>query len=298
MKNSGDGTTRAAQSTKPNQLATVSERKLNANRENAKKSTGPKTAVGKALSRMNAVKHGLFVRQDTCFSVQGEDPEEYQELLIALANQYQPVGRAEEIEVERIAICWWRLKRAWRYENAVNGRAQLDFGGWREEEEDWCKEQDQAAAAHILKLESVKKEIEDAGSMSKELKERIFAMAPEFELMWSTGEHLVQELLSEPTLRMEFLKLSRQKYPSMLALHTITRMISVLKTASNCRWTSMREIAMGQQAIPNREALDKISRYETTIERNLNRAIDRLERLQRRRKGDPVPPPVSVTLTP
>jgi len=43
--------------------------------------------------------------------------------------------------------------------------------------------------------------------------------------------------------------------------------------------------------------LDKILRYDSAIDRNLGRAYDRLERLQRRRKGEPVPLPVSVRLT-
>ena len=40
----------------------ISEAKLRANRENAKKSTGPKTVRGKAYSRRNALKHGLLIR--------------------------------------------------------------------------------------------------------------------------------------------------------------------------------------------------------------------------------------------
>jgi len=50
------------------------------------------------------------------------------------------------------------------------------------------------------------------------------------------------------------------------------------------------EVAIGQNAIPNREALDRILRYETAIERQLGRAVDRLERLQRQRKGEMIPP--------
>lgn len=38
----------------------ISERKLQANRDNAKRSTGPRTDAGKAISRRNALKHGIL----------------------------------------------------------------------------------------------------------------------------------------------------------------------------------------------------------------------------------------------
>lgn len=40
----------------------ISERKLQANRANAKRSTGPRTEAGKAASRKNALKHGIMSR--------------------------------------------------------------------------------------------------------------------------------------------------------------------------------------------------------------------------------------------
>jgi len=43
----------------PVKTKVISQRKLEANRSNAKKSTGPRTARGKANSRRNAVRHGL-----------------------------------------------------------------------------------------------------------------------------------------------------------------------------------------------------------------------------------------------
>jgi len=43
--------------------AGISARKLAANRANAQKSTGPRTERGKAISRFNAVTHGLLARR-------------------------------------------------------------------------------------------------------------------------------------------------------------------------------------------------------------------------------------------
>ena len=38
----------------------MNQNKLDANRDNARKSTGPKTAMGKAASLRNALKHGML----------------------------------------------------------------------------------------------------------------------------------------------------------------------------------------------------------------------------------------------
>ncbi len=46
-----------------------------------------------------------------------------------------------------------------------------------------------------------------------------------------------------------------------------------------------------------RERLDRMLRYETTIHRQMAYAINQLERLQRARKGEHVPPPVTVHLS-
>ncbi len=50
-------------------------------------------------------------------------------------------------------------------------------------------------------------------------------------------------------------------------------------------------------SLPAKEAVDRILRYEAAIERQLYRAINELERLQRRRRGDIVPPPIHVELS-
>jgi CRISPR/Cas system-associated endonuclease Cas1 len=49
--------------------------------------------------------------------------------------------------------------------------------------------------------------------------------------------------------------------------------------------------------LPSPAVLDKILRYEGALERQLYRAMNQLERLQRRREGEDVPPPVTMQLS-
>jgi len=248
MKNSAAGTDSASRLAKPSQPVTISERKRNANRQNAKKSTGPKTLSGKVYSRRNALKHGLFVRQITDFEALGEDPQEYEDLFNGFWDQYQPVGRAEEMEVERVAVCCWRLKRAWRYENAVSLAARRDFVRRElEEQEEYCKERDKEEDSVILELQSAKKEIADAGEISQELKQRIFAMMPGFEELWSGLEKTFQERVEELDLSKMFRKASPKTRSSLLAMYTVTNGIAFLeqlgrrrtiKRKGSCGWTT------------------------------------------------------------
>jgi len=57
------------------------------------------------------------------------------------------------------------------------------------------------------------------------------------------------------------------------------------------------KVACEQQAIPNREAVDKMIRYEAAAERNLSKALDRLEILQRRRRGEAPPRRLNVNVS-
>ena len=92
--------------------AAVSAAKLAANRRNARKSTGPRTAAGKAVSSRNGLKHGLFSRSlSESGRLLGEDPAELDTLLGDLLERYQPRGREEELMVDCMATVWWRRMR-------------------------------------------------------------------------------------------------------------------------------------------------------------------------------------------
>jgi hypothetical protein len=240
----------------------------------------------------------LFVSYVTDFEALGEDAREYQELLNGLWDQYQPSGRAEEIEVERIALCYWKLKRAWRYENAANLAARRDFV--RAElayQEEYCKEKDKEEDALLVELQNAKKEIEGKGEVSPELKQRMFGMMPGFQALWLYLEKAAQARMDEPDMSKISLRLTPKGRARARDLYSVINAIALYEQLSHQRSTNVRETAIGRYAIPNAEALDRLLRYETTIERSLNRALERIERLQRRRKGEPLLPPVSGRLT-
>jgi hypothetical protein len=82
------------------------------NRRNCRKSTGPRTAAGKAASRMNAVRHGILSGMVVVRGLRiQEHEEEYEALRKRCFECLAPVGQVEEILVERVVMTQWRLRR-------------------------------------------------------------------------------------------------------------------------------------------------------------------------------------------
>jgi hypothetical protein len=87
---------------------------ITANRQNAKKSTGPKTAEGKEVVSQNALKHGFFSRETV---VKDEDQADFDRYHEAMLAEMGPVGVMEATLAERIASLSWRLRRAERMQD-------------------------------------------------------------------------------------------------------------------------------------------------------------------------------------
>src|SRR5436190_9135454 len=102
----------------------ASSRKIEANRRNAAKSTGPRTQIGKRMVAKNALKHGFFSKCLLIPHPDGkEDPTEYQDLYAALRVHYRALDFLEELWVEKIAVWSWRLRRLLRCESGQIARA-------------------------------------------------------------------------------------------------------------------------------------------------------------------------------
>lgn len=85
-----------------------SPKQIAANRVNAKRSTGPKSARGKARSKQNAVTHGLTASE---IVVAQEEPEQFEAFRTGLMVDFAPKSTIECELVDRLSGLLWRLRR-------------------------------------------------------------------------------------------------------------------------------------------------------------------------------------------
>jgi hypothetical protein len=96
----------------------ISERKLQANRANAKRSTGPRTEAGKAASRKNALKHGILSRSiDLPLAIDLDS--------LMLERSLCPAVSGADAALKEIGRIWGRLAKIVAFEKASS---QLPVG--------------------------------------------------------------------------------------------------------------------------------------------------------------------------
>src|SRR6476659_2816233 len=94
----------------------TSFRQFEANRRNARKSTGPTTPEGKQRSRCNAIRHGLTAET----VIAGFDnSDDYQAFEAAVISDYDAQSAVERELVLRLASVLWRLRRATGIESGL-----------------------------------------------------------------------------------------------------------------------------------------------------------------------------------
>jgi len=92
-------------------------RRAEINRQNAQKSTGPKTSAGKMNSRLNSFKNGsrTLIVDNTggpgLALLSGEDPTEYRNMVAEYSRGLAPRDRVEMGIVQRVVDAQWRSLR-------------------------------------------------------------------------------------------------------------------------------------------------------------------------------------------
>ena len=216
------------------------EKQSQANRANARKSTGPRSLVGKSASSKNAVKHGILSQ---AILLPGEDPDEFEGLTSSLRLNLQISGELEEELLRIMVVSLWRLRRIDMIEASIFTRNYF--------------------------LEKATRAEDRAQSFI--------------------------EVVQNPTLQRLRAERQDRKIISNEAEHQKAKQEAAKATDQARTQAKLVGDAFLRDASEH-DALGKLSRYSTSIQRNLYRALHELERLQARREKNPVARPITVDL--
>jgi hypothetical protein len=86
----------------------ATQKQIEANRLNSRKSTGPRTPAGKSVSRMNALKTGIDANSQV---IRGEDPSALATLTAEYYDRYQPSTPEQRALVDTLISCDWLQRR-------------------------------------------------------------------------------------------------------------------------------------------------------------------------------------------
>jgi len=284
-----------------------------------RKGTGPRTAQGKERSKFNALKNGLFSK---AVLLKGESRAEYLSLLNGLRDDWRPEGTLEAVLVENLATILWRKRRLLQAENAeVSERmeyAKLEFVE-RQHAEAWDLKRAAVESGGLLKYTLNR-------FVVREAKEIVQIFRVEFVIRgFSTDPGLLRKLygvnLDDQQRRSPYgLRLVFELYAAMcvelakedgddksdetkckqmmvaaldIEIERLTELEKFLETSD----TQRIEYKLPAAIIPGQEASERLLRYETHLSREIDRILNQLERLQRIRNGQPVPPMLNVKLS-
>ena len=282
-------------------MTTTSQAQIEANRRNATRSTGPKTPEGKAVSRMNALKHSVLARQILVRDID-ESSLEFKRFCAEYYEHLAPVGPLEQMLVDQIVAANWRLRRARIAETAEItlsvDNVQRRINESRSPDVQWrhwlCYEdpifimQKSADGNEFIerKLGEMRKTVEREGELTEAaIRELVDEFGGKPNVLTRNLETLRQELLKNPEgldpagLREKNLKTILHYLNQELAKST-NRFADCLENEFKLATTSK-----AAAVLPREQTLQKILRYESALEKQLFHAMDHLERLQRRRLG-------------
>lgn len=287
----------------------TSSKHLDANRRNAQKSTGPKTPEGRAVSKMNALKHGILSKE---VLVRGLNINESSRDLNALHERFwqelNPAGPVEEMLVDQIVTTHWRLRRALTAESGEIALS-VDEGHWKRRfKPELFSLQLKIADDPMLALQDSALGNSNLATVLSELRERV-------EKEGELTEAAIKSAFGQPNIysdRFEKLRLRlsqnsngadeaiRREENKKQALSFIDRELTTVRWLQNeCakREAAEEEARQAAAVLPSMEVLEKILRYETKLERQMYRAMSQLERVQRMRQGEDVPPPMTMEVS-
>lgn len=254
--------------------------------------------AGKARSRWNAVRHGILARCTPIRDGDGrENVAEFQHLFTQLRRDLQPATALEEILIERIASCYWRLGRVVHAET-TNIQSQIEDARFECDQENRRRVFELAddgvePVERIQDLPGVDSMLEIVRDAQARI-EAVGFLDPE-ELEQFT--HVVGYSLAgmeRPESRASKTAEQERKTAVLQALARLEQDLESLRSRLTERHERARARAPRLLAVPDEATANRLLRYEGAIQAQLFKALHELERVQRMRAGEPVPPRLHV----
>jgi hypothetical protein len=285
----------------------MTTKRISANRRNALKSTGPRTEEGKARASLNALKHGL--RASSLALPYLENAEDWESHRLHVVQDLGAVGYLETILSERVAALLWRLGRVVRYET---DSASSSIQGVTVYHEATAPEDAEARAETISRVYGLKPKAHVTGpdvgivldlvaeALEVDLSEEKNAEAVECPEdfpggYWGDFNGWTREDLEKAvqSIKAQAAAEYSNSDPWGDAIKEANVFALTAKAENESRAVDMENKRRGA-ALPEGEILEKVSRYETALERSLFRTLHELQRLQAVRGGMALPPPAAV----
>jgi hypothetical protein len=282
-----------------------------------RKATGPRTPQGKLRSKFNARKHGLFSK---AVLLEDESRAEYDALLIGLMEDFSPQGKLETVLVESLATLMWRKRRLLQAETAEIEKAQfvnfelelqnrageLEYAQLRGSSDAKLRQsnprnllRDAIEILDLHRLLFAAKDSQDVEGLRRTLK-LIYGYQEECPqpYSWRQMSLTLSKLLSkveaekqdskdQPDVQLIVVEAICKEIMRLAQLHDAAVAVEELKREHNLAGTR----------VPPQEVSERLVRYEAHLSREIDRILNRLERLQRTRKGQPLPPQVEVNIS-
>lgn len=302
----------------------TSAKQAAANRENAKRSTGPKTETGRAIAKLNAVKHGGLSLLPVLPEVEALD--EWEAHLAGTLASLVPVGHLETVLAERLVLLLWRMNRVARFEREMiavgQERVVDDLADAREDRLSYRQvgpnhpEDVRAylrdARCSLAVIEAASRRPDEDRMSGEEAELVLSAVADQTETVdpetFSMPEVVPDEIpwgeFTEWTagrIRQGIAVMAEAEgtSPESLlagALQHVSAEVIKLKAESEKIATAIQRMRR-ERLLADAPQTDRVMRYEAHLSRQLAQALHELQRLQAARAGEPVAPPVVVDLT-
>jgi hypothetical protein len=279
---------------------------------------GPRTTQGKARSRQNSLSHGIFAKT---VILRDESEAEFDALLNGLREHFQPVGTFEDGLVESLAVTRWRQRRL-----LVAEAAEIELGKRFIEWDETQRQLEEATRfpqvsingglirricnaealeCFLTNLRHLKIGIEQNGLDAERdhpILTKLYGQLDEerwqVDLLWSY--QAVSRVLELPETLNKSNNWSPEECKSYF-LSELNKEIKRLERREKDQEAISRDrlrLEALRRNVPDSPRLDQLLRYSASLERSFDRALNQLERAQRMRLGQPVPPPINVSVSP